>query len=234
MASHPGAGSQIPHDSDAASAAPCGQGVKGSGSQTQQASQQQGVAALQQPALSWALQAGPDLTPHDSSGQLALGVPEPQTPAETPPQLSRHDTAEALPRSQRASPAQRAGPGPHPAQQGGGMGQASDCPGAHSSREGQPGVSKLQEGQETMSAKARAPASCRKAPKLALRVVPLDPDTAVAIEQQGLPAYFELSCRCFLPSANRLSSCSAARRVPPLCRSPCLLPLAILQVSCQP
>jgi hypothetical protein len=197
MAPHPGAGSQIPHDSAAASAAPCGQSMKGSGSQVQQVSQQQGAAAaaLQQPAPSWALQAGPHLAPHDSSGQLVLGVPEPQTPAETLPQLSRHDTEEALPRSQRASPAQQAGPGPHPAQQGGGIGQASDCSGAQSSQEGQPGVSKPQEGQESMSFRARAPASGRKAPKLALRVVPLDPDTAVAMEQQGLPAYFELSCR---------------------------------------
>ena len=101
------------------------------------------------------------------------------------------------------------------------MGQASDCSGAQSSQEGQPGVSKPREGQESVSFKTRASASGRKAPKLALRVVPLDPDTAVAMEQQGLPAYFELSCRCFFTSASRLSFLFSSQESTPSLQGHC-------------
>lgn len=62
----------------------------------------------------------------------------------------------------------------------------------HRSSAGQAGSRQLQ----PEATKAPAPQKGQKAPKLELRVVPREPQTVHALEEQGLPAYFELSCRC--------------------------------------
>lgn len=183
--------------------------------------EQAGSLSQQRPA--------PILTTHSYTGLLADDVMEPQTPAETPPQLSRAFTAEG-PQSQHASPQQvgidasslpisrepntgslafmsEGPPSQHASPQQPGIntsGQAVSIRqsmvhhGAQRLGEGQLDWACLHDRSRPQSAKKQGPSSGRKAPKLALRVIPKDPETAEAVERQGMHAYFELTCRYHL------------------------------------
>ena len=165
-------------------------GTAASAAQLQYASKPPGAAASRPAGQLHLKHLAYTLTSHASSGQLALGVPEPQTPAETPPQLSRADTAEAA-HPQLACRRQRQ-PSPSPA--------AQQQPHIHAQNPGgqrdPSSTGKLQAGGQGGDASAAPPASGRKAPKLALSIIPQDAELAASLENQGLPAYFELSCRC--------------------------------------
>ena len=152
--------------------------------------QQQGAAPAEQRGQLWEQRLAPILATHSSSGLLACPVLEPQTPAETPPQLSRAFTAEG-PDSCRASPQQLGADAPgtaqaHAAQSA--AGQRTQTCGA------QLGTDSARDS-NSAPAKKQGPASRGKAPKLALRVVPKDTTTADQLDEQGMPAYFELFCR---------------------------------------
>ena len=151
---------------------------------------QLGAADLQQHIQMREQRLAPLLTTHSSSGLLACSTLEPQTPAETPPQLSRAFTAEG-PSSYLASPQQHSI---------GALTDAQACA-AHSVASQITQLNSRQISEKILredgsaSAKQKGPASTQKAPKLALRVVPKDTETAEHIEAQGGLAYFELSCR---------------------------------------
>ena len=159
-------------------------GTAASTLQLQHASERPSTAVLGQAGQLHLKHLAPTLASHTSSGQLALGVPEPQTPAETPPpQLSRAHTAEAShPPQPSPSPAAQQQPH-HWAQSPGGQREPSS-------------TGKLQAGGRGGNASSAPPTSGRKAPKLALSIIPQNADLAASLEKQDLPAYFELSCRC--------------------------------------
>lgn len=179
-------------------------------------SEQAGSLPQQRPA--------PILTMHSYTRLLTDDVVEPQTPAETPPQLSRAFTAEG-PQSQHASP-QKAGidasslPVSTELNTGSLALMSEGAQSQHASPQ-QPGINTsgqavsieqptvyhgaqrlggecLQDRSRPQSAKKQVLSSGRKAPKLALRVIPKDPETAEAVEGQGMHACFELSCRYHL------------------------------------
>ena len=166
-------------------------GAAASTTQLQHASEHPSTAVLGQAGQLHLKHLAPTLTSHTSSGQLALGVPEPQTPAETPPpQLSRAHTAEAS-HPQHAC-CGRLQPGPSPATQQ----QPHHCGQSPGGERDPSSTSKLQAGGQGGNASSAPPSSGRKAPKLALSIIPQNAELAVSLENQGLPAYFELSCRC--------------------------------------
>lgn len=185
-----------PCASAAVGAADCGAATTGSAS------------GLQQEHL-WEQRLAPVLTTYSSGGLPVCSVLEPQTPAETPPQLSRAFTAEG-PGSCRASPQQPGRDAPSSAQAWAAQGMARQGAQLHGSAEG------VSDGRAT-AAKEQGPCSTRKAPKLALRIVPRDTETAEHVEAQGMLAYFELSCRwlpvaatCLHPFIPSLGHCEAA------------------------
>ena len=179
------AGNCSPCAPAAVSGRECGGAVTGSASEPRQ----QGAAPAQQQDQLWEQRLAPALATHSSSGLLACPVLEPQTPAETPPQLSRAFTAEG-PDSCRASPQQPGADAPSSAQAH--AAQSMACRGAQTCG-GQTGIDRALDC-SSATARKQGPAP-RKAPKLALRVVPKDTETVEQIDAQGMPAYFELSCR---------------------------------------
>ncbi len=190
LESHPSVAGCSPGASAAVRATVCGGATTGSAGQLQQGS----AAAQQRDQLCGQLVA-PILLTHGSNGLPACSVMEPKTPAETPPQLSRAFTAEG-PNSCRASPQQRGIDASSSARGQAHAAQGMACQGAHM-HGGQLGTEA--EGRSA-SAKKQGACSTRKAPKLALRIVPKDTETAEHVEAQGMLAYFELSCR-YIPGA---------------------------------
>ena len=187
MTSDPSIPGCSPCVSAAVRAAECGGATTGSAGELQQRDQ------LRQQRLA------PILTTHSSSGLPLCSVLEPQTPAETPPQLSRAFTAEG-PGSCRASPQQPGVDALLSAQAYAAQGVAYQGAQMHGVQLGAEGVS----GGRAARAKKPGSSSTRKALKLAVRIVPKDTETAEHIEAQGMLAYFELSCRYLADAASCL------------------------------
>ncbi len=186
LSAHPSVAGCSPAASVAVRATDCEGAITVSASQLRL----QGSAAAQQLDQLCGQRLAPNLLTHGSSGLLACSVVEPKTPAETPPQLTRAFTAEG-PNSCRASPQQPGIDAPSSAQADAAQGRARQGAQMHGS---QLGIGIVQESRSA-SAKKQGLSSTKKAPKLALRIVPKDTETAEQIEAQGMLAYFELSCR---------------------------------------